>query len=178
MAGQALAVYIRIAVSRDSAFDAWNAGDDSAISSAAERGLELFRGKAGCIRCHRGPQFTDYEFHALGVGSLDESGALVDQGRARVTGQSKDRGAFLTPTLRSVVRSAPFFHDGSQGDIRRVIARHFEDETVGEVERDSLLRDLQPLSSDEIELLVEFLRTLDGAPLERDTLSEWPEFPD
>lgn len=69
--GQAIAAYERTLVSGDSPFDRFNAGDQSAMSDAAKRGLTLFRGRARCSRCHTFsealPFFTDFQYHNTGV---------------------------------------------------------------------------------------------------------------
>jgi cytochrome c peroxidase len=64
----AIATYERTLLSGDSPFDRyWYGGDRRAISLAAIRGLELFRGRAQCVGCHtigtRSALFTDGEFH-------------------------------------------------------------------------------------------------------------------
>lgn len=71
--GMALASYERMLVSGDSAFDRWFYGNDSsALSPAAIRGFELFRGKGGCVTCHSVSSefalFTDNDFHNTGIG--------------------------------------------------------------------------------------------------------------
>ena len=66
-AGKALAAYLRRLRSTSSAYDRWFAGDSTAMSAAAQRGLGLFIGKAECVLCHSGPNFTDWRFHNLGV---------------------------------------------------------------------------------------------------------------
>ncbi len=71
--GMALASYERMLVSGDSPFDRWYFGNDtSALSPAAVRGFELFRGKGGCVSCHTVSSefalFTDNAFHNTGVG--------------------------------------------------------------------------------------------------------------
>ena len=71
--GMALASYERVLVSGDSSFDRWFYGnDDSALSPAAVRGFELFRGKGGCVSCHtlssKFALFTDNDFHNTGIG--------------------------------------------------------------------------------------------------------------
>ncbi len=69
--GQAIAAYERTLVSGDSPFDRFNAGDQSAMSDAAKRGLTVFRGRARCSRCHTFsdalPFFTDFQYHNTGV---------------------------------------------------------------------------------------------------------------
>ncbi len=71
--GMALATYQRTLVSANSCFDRWRFGKDrDAVSAAAQRGFELFTGRAGCVHCHTigtdDALFTDQEFHNTGVG--------------------------------------------------------------------------------------------------------------
>lgn len=70
-AGKALGAYMRRLRSADSPYDRWLAGDQQAMSGAAQRGLRLFIGKAECIMCHNGPNFTDWRFHNLGIPAND-----------------------------------------------------------------------------------------------------------
>lgn len=65
--GKALHAYQRRLISRDAPFDRYVAGDFTAISASAKRGLALFIGKAACSECHSGPAFTDGEFHNTGM---------------------------------------------------------------------------------------------------------------
>ena len=78
----------------------------------------MFNGKAGCGQCHSGPNLTE-EFHNTGVAW--RTGVLTDQGRAGVTSAAVDRGAFKTPTLREISRTAPYMHDGSLMSLPQVI---------------------------------------------------------
>ena len=66
-AGKALHAYQRQLISRDAPFDRYVAGDTTAISDTAKRGLKIFVGKGACIACHTGPAFTDGEFHNTGM---------------------------------------------------------------------------------------------------------------
>lgn len=75
--------------------------------------------KARCILCHNGPNFTDNQFHNLGVpqvGPMKE-----DLGRFYVTRQERDKGAFKTPTLRSITETAPYMHDGVFKTLEEVV---------------------------------------------------------
>ena len=62
--------------------------------------------------------FTDLQFHNVGIGM---SAADPDVGRYKVTEDEKDRGAFKTPTLRDVVDSGPYFHDGSVATLEEAV---------------------------------------------------------
>src|SRR3989454_311081 len=65
---QAIATYVRTIVSGNSPYDRVQAGDQSAMSVAAQRGLRLFEGKAMCVRCHAGFNFTGEGYRNIGVG--------------------------------------------------------------------------------------------------------------
>lgn len=119
LVGRALASFVRTIVSGNSPYDRFVAGDRSALNTAAQRGLALFHGKAGCSGCHAGPNFSDEQFHNTGVAW--RTGAPADEGRAAVTHSPEDRGAFKTPTLREISRTAPYMHDGSLATLDKVI---------------------------------------------------------
>ncbi|WP_146579461.1 cytochrome-c peroxidase [Neorhodopirellula pilleata] len=88
------------------------------MSESAIRGMELTFGKANCTACHAGANFTDEQYHNIGVGM---QGDEPDLGRFVVTQDDKDRGAFKTPTMRNVADSGPYMHDGSQKTLEEVI---------------------------------------------------------
>lgn len=115
----ALAAYIRSLRSGDAPVDRWHAGDTTALSPSAVAGLALFTGKANCATCHIGPNFTDEQFHNTGVAW--QSGPPTDSGRYLVTRESRDIGAFKTPTLREITCTAPYMHDGSVRTLEDVI---------------------------------------------------------
>jgi cytochrome c peroxidase len=117
--GRALASFVRTIVSGNSAYDRFVAGTVSSMDPPARRGMLLFTGKGGCSVCHTGPLFTDEQFHNTGVAWL--TGSPSDAGRAAVTGNDNERGAFKTPTLRNVVQTAPYMHDGSFATLSEVI---------------------------------------------------------
>lgn len=155
---QAISCFERTLLSGNSDFDRFEAGNQDAISAAAQRGRSLFFGKARCGNCHIPPLFTDHKFHHLGVGWEGEM--TGDKGRFEVTKNKKDMGAFKTPPLRDVTLTAPYMHDGSVATLREVLelySRGGHDTPY----RDSLLKPLD-LSSKEIDDLISFLKTLEG----------------
>jgi cytochrome c peroxidase len=115
----ALASYVRTIRSGDSRFDRYASGQPRALNELEKVGLELFRGKGHCSACHVGPNFTDERFHNTGIAWRD--GRLDDEGRFNVTQTERDHGAFKTPTLREVARTAPYMHDGSLTAIEDVV---------------------------------------------------------
>jgi cytochrome c peroxidase len=125
-------------------------GDLEALDAAARRGLVTFVSKGGCYQCHRGPSFTDEEFHALGlVGAngrvLDDPARLaavdfVQSNPFNAAGRFSDApdspkgqmvrslkrapelfGQFRTPPLRGVALTPPYMHDGRLATLAEVV---------------------------------------------------------
>jgi cytochrome c peroxidase len=186
--GKAIAAYLRLLVSRESPFDKYAAGDKSAISDAADRGLSVFAGKGQCIACHNGPHFEDGQFHALGVPSPDlgryndvadllgspfnSNGAFsANVTTGKLTGLAKSdaqRGQFRTKSLRGVAVAGPYMHAGQLATLEDVVA--FYKKGGGELAADAgIVKDAKlhvlDLTPQESADLVDFLKTLTGAPL-------------
>jgi cytochrome c peroxidase len=154
---KAIAAYERTILSGNSAYDRFNAGDTGALSSAAQQGLVLFEGKARCVRCHAGFNFTDESFHNIGVGMNRED---PDLGRHTVTKHEADKGAFKTPTLRDVSVRGPYMHDGSIESLEDVVAFY----NRGGYQNPWLSKEIQPLdltAGEQVDL-VAFLKALTG----------------
>ena len=65
------------------------AADDHPLSESAQRGGELFFGKASCTACHVGANFSDELYHNLGVGMDAKE---PDLGRFEITKNEKEKG--------------------------------------------------------------------------------------
>lgn len=155
--GKAIAAFERTVVSGNSPYDRYQAGDKSALSEEAARGLELFNGKARCSQCHVGFNLSDGIFHNIGVGMDAEK---PDLGRFEVTGEDKDRGAFKTPILRDLTRTAPYMHDGSEATLEDVVKYYDK----GGFANEWLDEKMEPLNLTDQEKadLVAFMKSLDG----------------
>jgi cytochrome c peroxidase len=88
------------------------------MSESAQRGRELFFGKANCTACHVGANLADEKYHNIGIG-MDKP--EPDLGRFAVTKDPADTGAFKTPTVRNVALTAPYMHDGSMATLEEVV---------------------------------------------------------
>ena len=154
-------------------------------------GWRLFAGKANCISCHFGPSFSDGRFHNLGLQTNDDA-ALAIEGRPSgvrrlrvdpwngrgafsddtsweangkilyaATGEHLV-GAFKTPSLRGVVHTAPYGHDGRFASLAEVV--NFYSDLPGESTVGHREETLQPLglSPQERKALVAFLGSLSG----------------
>lgn len=114
---KAIAAFERTIISGDTAWDRWRAGNQTAISESAFRGWNIFQ-TIKCTNCHDGVLFTDQQYHNVGIG-MDQP--TPDGGRANFTKKPEDTGAFKTPTLRDVAKSAPYFHDGSAKTLEEAV---------------------------------------------------------
>ncbi len=142
------------------------------------QGRQLFNGKARCAACHPPPLFTDHDFHNIGLDENDIA-QILGQNRGRfdtaAVGLKETRlmGAYKTPTLRALPRTAPYMHDGKFKSLAEVVdffdhgidaARHryLAAELHGASESPQRLQ----LSADEARALILFLRSLDGGPVD------------
>ncbi len=114
----ALAAYERTLLSGESPYDRYKrSGDESVLSESARRGEELFTGdRLNCSSCHTGLFFTNNTFQTNGAYQAGQ-----DSGRMRVTLVESDRGLFKVPTLRNLVFTAPYFHDGRFWTLEEVL---------------------------------------------------------
>lgn len=152
-----IAAYERMLVSRSAPFDRFaegirenNEAKRQAISPSAQRGLKLFVGKGNCRLCHTGPNFSDGEFHNIGVPPLRHE-LTLDPGRLRgadlvledefnsrgsfsdapggtqaqmlkfLVNGPQNLGAFKTPSLRNAALTSPYMHEGQFDSLERVV---------------------------------------------------------
>jgi cytochrome c peroxidase len=116
---QAIAVFERTLTSRKADFDNFLLGKKDAMSDAALRGLHLFRTKARCMNCHNGALFSDNQFHNTGLTNYQQE--YEDLGRYKVTHKAEDVGRFRTPSLRDVIRTRPWMHNGLLDNIDSIV---------------------------------------------------------
>jgi len=154
-AWRAISAFERDLVQRDTPFDKYMNGDQTALSDQARQGLELFEGKAGCIQCHNGAFVTDEKYYNLGVPEndrFDDEWLLqvtfrfeqyakgvpeeiyrktkTDLGLYYTTKNKQDMGKFRTATLRYLTYTPPYMHNGMFYTLEEVI--DFYDQGGGE----------------------------------------------
>ena len=114
--------------SDDSPFDRFLKGDNAALSIGQKRGLSLFYGKAECSSCHSGTFQTDHKFHSLALPQIGletrKDELKLDRGRMEISGEVKDAFAFRTPSLRNVVQTSPYGHNGAYKTLSGMIRQH------------------------------------------------------
>jgi len=194
--GKAIGAYEHELVSKNSAFDQWAEGNENAMTTAQKRGLKVFIGKGNCVRCHSGSNFSDGSFHNLGVPQVGGALGVMDEGRYtgiadlttganstfntnssfnatpsvnRVSGLSRtdtDVGKFKTPTLRSVNKTPPYFHNGTFNSLWDVVNFYNFAGNAGNFPgtKDSILT-TRRMTNEEMEDLVTFLKALEGEAL-------------
>ena len=108
----AIAAFMRtiVTTTENSRFIAFQNGDETALNDQEKNGWMIFSEKAKCTNCHDGRLLADKQFHNVGIGMDAES---PDIGRAKVSENEEDTGAFKTPSLFDISKSGPYFHDGS-----------------------------------------------------------------
>jgi len=107
-----------------------------------------------CISCHKGVLFTDYSFRNNGLDS-----SPLDIGRERITQNADDRGKFKVPSLRNVMQTYPYMHDGRFMTIEQVID-HYRFSIQSSANLDPILVGGITLTESEKEDLIQFLHTL------------------
>lgn len=155
--GKSIAAYEARLNSRGSAFDEFwqeiadGAPDSDVLTPEQKLGLKVFIGKGRCVSCHRGPNFTDCDFHNIAIEQSGPNLPALDQGRfasittvlldefncasdwsdredkaacgvrAGITASVGELGAFKTPGLRDVSTRRPYFHTGMFDTLEQVV---------------------------------------------------------
>lgn len=116
LAAKALSQFERTLISSNSKYDQV-LRKEATFTAQEQLGLELFfTEKADCFHCHGNIFFTDMAFHNIGLDSVSE-----DPGLENYLGRKRDKGKFKTPTLRNLVFTAPYMHDGRFQTLEEVI---------------------------------------------------------
>ena len=152
----AIASYERTLITPNSRFDQYLRGDHNAITAAEKTGYAKFK-QYGCVACHQGVNVGGNMFQKFGV--MGDYFARrgkptdADMGRYRVTRNPDDIHVFKVPSLRNVVRTAPYFHDGSAGTLEEAIDVMFKFQ-LG-----------RPGTREDKAFIIQFLNTLSSAPV-------------
>lgn len=194
---KAIAAFERTIVSKPGPVDRYLAGDKSALSDYQKKGMDLFTGKANCIACHHGAALSDGEFHTTGVPEIEPlkteadriatrhffaadqkypnpRGIKGDYGREFITKSQSDRGKFKTPSLRELVHTAPYMHNGAFETLDDVIEFYMQG-GGDHPNKDSLLKPFE-LTDEEFDQLREFLEVLSSPePIKVEKPAELPK---
>lgn len=122
---KAIAQFERTLISANSKFDKYLLGEVILTPEEVD-GFNIFmeETKGDCFHCHgsdKNPLWTDNIFHNNG---LDET--FTDLGLGTITGDPADNGKFKSPSLRNLIFTAPYMHDGRFTTIDEVINHYSE----------------------------------------------------
>jgi cytochrome c peroxidase len=113
---KAIAQFERTFISSNSRYDRFTRGELQ-LTPVEEAGRVLFFTEVGdCFHCHGQIVGFDRDFHDTGLDSV-----VVDRGLGEITGNPAHDGKFKSPTLRNIMVSAPYMHDGRFATIDEVL---------------------------------------------------------
>lgn len=126
--------------------------NNNPFTSDEQAGYDIFQEK--CANCHVPPLFTDNSYRNNG---LDET--FKDSGRFRITNINTDMGKFKVPSLRNIVLTYPYMHDGRFETLDKVL-NHYSDSIKPSATLDVSLINKISLTNSEKSKLIAFLNTL------------------
>lgn len=169
---ESLAIFQKTIKSQPSKFDAFLKGNYSALNEQEIYGMHLFRTKGRCMNCHHGKDLTDDSFHNIGLTYYKRQ--YQDLGRFEITNDPQDVGKFKTPSLRDLLNTRPWMHNGLFDDLLGIVnlynsGMHMLDPSAEQKQidplypvTDSLMKPLD-LTLEERQAIVAFLESLSGS---------------
>jgi cytochrome c peroxidase len=125
---KAIASFVLQIQSYNSAYDNYLAGDSNALTASQKAGKVLFfSNKTNCYSCHGGKNFNipdtnlNSNYFNTGLYNINNSYPVFDIGLAELTKNEKDNGKYKVSTLRNLIFTAPYYHDGSAANLNDVI---------------------------------------------------------
>lgn len=152
---KALAQFLVLFQSFNSKYDKYMRHEPGGEMTDQElNGLKLFR--THCTTCHTEPLFTNYAFENIG---LAPDAFLKDYGRMTITGNPADSLKFRVPSLRNIIMSYPYMHDGRFNTLMQVMD-HYTDGIIEGPTLAKALRKPMVLTLQDKQDLIVFLKTL------------------
>lgn len=169
---KAIAAYERSLVSMNSKFDKYMRNEKVELSNSEENGFNLFMGKAQCGTCHFAPffngtvppNFDETEWEIIGTPESSKNKKLdEDKGRYNVAKMDIHQFAFKTPTIRNVMYTAPYMHNGVYNKLEEVLDFYNNGGGIGhgyDVPNQTLPSDSLKLSKSEMNDIISFMNIL------------------
>ena len=152
----AIATYERTLITPNAPFDRYLKGDKNAITATEKQGYDRFK-SYGCVACHQGINVGGNMYQRLGTFedyfARRDSITVADIGRMSISQRPRDRHVFKVPSLRNIAQTAPYLHDGSIPDLPTMVR------LMGRYQLG------QDIPDTDIDLIVQFLKTLSGEVL-------------
>lgn len=116
----ALAQFLRSMVSYRSKYDEGMGNSFTNFTQEETDGMNYyFSGDFACNHCHSSQNFYERDARNNGLETNP-----TDSGFANITGDPNDVGKFRVPTLRNIMRTAPYMHDGRFRTMEEVIEHY------------------------------------------------------
>lgn len=175
---KALSSYVASLYSFESDFDRFMRNEKE-ISENAKKGFNLFMGKANCATCHFAPHFSglvppffnENESEVLGVTKkpIQFSPIEIDDDKGRINSNvTKENSwiyenSFKTMTVRNIVLTKPYFHNGAFNTLEEVLEFYNEGGAEGlglKINNQTLPADKLHLTQTEMQQIIAFLNSL------------------
>lgn len=152
----AIAQFEHTLITPNSRFDKYLKGDATAITVEELEGYNLFK-KYNCATCHVGHNLGGQSYELMGQYAdyfADRGTELTveDNGRFKETAIERDRHRFKVPGLRNVEHTYPYFHDGTEPELKEAVCKMGTYQVGVE------------LTDEEEDKMVAFLKTLTSLP--------------
>lgn len=157
----AITQFVGYLVSANSKYDKMKRGETT-FTPEEQNGYQVFQNK--CNSCHKEPLFTDNSFRNTGI-PVDPT--INDYGRMRITRKKEDSLKFKVPSLRNLMLTFPYGHDGRFFSLTAVLD-HYSMGVVQSPTVDPLVKDKIPLTNADKFYLLQFLRTLTDSTFIKD----------
>jgi cytochrome c peroxidase len=170
---RALAQFERTIISANSKYDKYLSKENNIQLEEIElQGLKIIRQK--CTPCHDTELFTDNNFHNNGLDTDDYfASEFIRKGRGRITENKADVGKYRTPSLRNLLFTAPYMHDGRFLSIEEVLNHYSKGVKYSKTLDNKLIAKNRQLgiilSEGEKKAIITFLNTLNDYELQKNT---------
>ncbi|EAS48171.1 di-haem cytochrome c peroxidase family protein [marine gamma proteobacterium HTCC2207] len=164
----ALAAFQSSLISLNSRYDQYAHGYGEALNAQEIEGLNIFRSfVARCSQCHMPPLFTNQQIAV--IGSPEPEDMPRDIGAEKTFDSVKLKGGFKVPSLRNIAETAPYMHSGRFQTLREVAEFYSGGRGHAVPEGEDLLLHWHisepDLNADELDRLVDFMRTLSDSSM-------------
>jgi cytochrome c peroxidase len=150
---KSMAQFVGFLVSSNAKYDKVKR-NELTFNASEQRGYNLFQTK--CATCHKEPLFTDLSYRNTGMPINPQ---LRDMGRMRITNLRSDSLKFKVPSLRNVMLTYPYTHDGRFYTVDAVL-NHYSNGIISSPTLDPLLVNKIPMTAGEKQDIISFLYTL------------------
>ncbi|MFN0276424.1 MAG: cytochrome-c peroxidase [Chitinophagales bacterium] len=172
LVGNAIAQFERTIVSGNTKYDkATNAVPGVFLTEQELLGAELFNDLEGgdCFHCHVvGGAFTDFTYRNNGLDFATSYTDFIDGGLGEITGIIEDYGKFKVPSLRNLIFTAPYMHDGRFATLEEVLEHyneHVQDTEFTDPFMQLAFQNGVQIGEDSITAIIAFLKTLTDSTL-------------